>query len=178
VTLPETHSIRLAEAVRDQLRQDHRTLATLESCTGGLIASILTDVPGAGYLVGAGVAYSVPAKEKFGVPPGLIERHGVVSTEVAAAMARAAADWFGAELGLAITGVAGPDPEDGVQPGSAFAAVFDRYAPAEVQQLWVPGERRQAKLEMAHLALGILLEHLDRFRSQGVSQSVASWIGR
>lgn len=77
------------------------SLASLESCTGGLIASLLTDVEGAGYLVGAGVAYSPAAKAAFGVSPRVIERYGLVSREVALALAERAARWFETDVGWA-----------------------------------------------------------------------------
>jgi nicotinamide-nucleotide amidase len=88
-----------------------RTIATAESCTGGLLAARLTDAPGASaYVLGGVVAYSNAAKvSQLGVEPALIERHGAVSTEVAAAMADGARERFGADVGVGITGVAGPD---------------------------------------------------------------------
>ena len=81
-----------------------------ESCSGGKLAARLTDRPGSSaYFVGGVVAYSNQAKtELLGVPPGLIETHGAVSTEVAEAMARGAMARFGADLGVGVTGVAGP----------------------------------------------------------------------
>ena len=86
------------------------TLALAESCTGGLMAGRLTDRAGASeYLLGGGVVYSNQAKiDLAGVPPELIERCGAVSTEVAEALAEGIARRFGAELGVGITGVAGP----------------------------------------------------------------------
>lgn len=86
-------------------------LATAESCTGGLVAEMLTDVPGASAVLNAGwVTYSNTAKiECLGVPAEQIELHGAVSSAVAQAMARGAAERGHAEVGLAITGIAGPD---------------------------------------------------------------------
>ncbi len=86
------------------------TLALAESCTGGLVAARLTDVPGSSAFMLAGyVAYSNEAKARdLGVPLDLIEGHGAVSREVAAAMATGARSRAGADIGLAITGIAGP----------------------------------------------------------------------
>jgi nicotinamide-nucleotide amidase len=88
-----------------------RTVAVAESCTGGLMAGRLTDRPGSSaYVAGGVVAYSNRAKiELVGVDAGLIERFGAVSTEVAEALADGAAERFGADVGIGITGIAGPD---------------------------------------------------------------------
>jgi nicotinamide-nucleotide amidase len=88
----------------------HR-LGLAESCSGGLLAARVTDLPGASaYMAGGVVAYADEAKtELLGVDPGLIERHGAVSPEVAAAMSEGALGRFGADVAVAITGIAGPD---------------------------------------------------------------------
>jgi nicotinamide-nucleotide amidase len=87
-----------------------RRLALAESCSGGLLAARITDLPGASeYLAGGVVAYSNEAKvELLGVDPGLIEAEGAVSAEVAEAMARGALERFGADVAVSITGIAGP----------------------------------------------------------------------
>jgi nicotinamide-nucleotide amidase len=85
------------------------TLATMESCTGGLLASVITDVPGSSvYFKGGQVTYSNNAKVAAGVPADLIQNHGAVSEQVAVAMAVAARGNFAADIGIGITGVAGP----------------------------------------------------------------------
>jgi competence/damage-inducible protein CinA-like protein len=88
-----------------------RRLALAESCSAGLLAARITDLPGASaYFAGGVVAYSNEAKtDLLGVDPGLIEEHGAVSAEVAEAMSRGALDRFGADVAVAITGIAGPD---------------------------------------------------------------------
>src|SRR6185437_14868678 len=87
------------------------TLAAAESCTAGLFAARITDRAGSSaYFLGGGVVYSNEAKiDLAGVDPGLIERCGAVSTEVAEALAEGIAERFDAELGVGITGIAGPD---------------------------------------------------------------------
>jgi nicotinamide-nucleotide amidase len=86
------------------------TVAVAESCTGGLMAGRLTDRAGSSaYVLGGVTAYSNEAKVALvGVPAALIERHGAVSPEVAAALADGARERFAAELGIGITGIAGP----------------------------------------------------------------------
>jgi nicotinamide-nucleotide amidase len=93
-----------------RLLQGHR-LALAESCSGGLLAARITDLPGASaYFAGGVVAYSNEAKaEQLGVGPELIGKHGAVSPEVAEAMSRGALERFGADVAVAITGIAGPD---------------------------------------------------------------------
>ena len=92
-----------------KLLAGHR-LGLAESCSGGLLAARITDVPGASeYMAGSVVAYSNEAKaELLGVDPGLIERHGAVSPEVAEAMALGALERFEADVAVSITGIAGP----------------------------------------------------------------------
>jgi nicotinamide-nucleotide amidase len=93
-----------------KLLKGHR-LGLAESCSGGLLAARITDVPGASeYMAGSVVAYANEAKvELLGVDPGLIDERGAVSPEVAEAMALGALDRFGADVAVAITGIAGPD---------------------------------------------------------------------
>ena len=93
-----------------KLLAGHR-LGLAESCSGGLLAARITDVPGASaYMAGSVVSYSNEAKaELLGVDPALIERHGAVSPEVAEAMAKGALERFGADVAVSITGIAGPD---------------------------------------------------------------------
>jgi nicotinamide-nucleotide amidase len=108
----------------DLLHQRGETVATMESCTGGLFASTLTDVPGAsGHFAGGLVTYQTQQKIDAGVPAEVIEEYGVVSQETARAMARVVAERFRAAYGIGITGVLGPDPLEGVPPGTVHIGV-------------------------------------------------------
>ena len=110
--------------IADQMHARKTTLAVMESCTGGLLANTLTDVPGAsGYFVGGYITYATQQKIDLGVPGDVITEYGVVSPETARAMAEAARRTSGADFGVGITGVAGPDPEDGIPPGTVHVAV-------------------------------------------------------
>lgn len=110
--------------LRDELVRRGQTLATMESATGGLLTSVLTDVPGASaYFKGGMVTYQTQTKIDAGVDPAVIEEFGVVSAETAGAMAKAARARFATDFGIGVTGVAGPDPEDGVPPGTVHVAV-------------------------------------------------------
>ena len=94
----------------DACRERGLTLATAESCTGGLVAARLTSVPGSSdVFLGAVVAYADEVKAReLGVPAEVLERHGAVSAEAAAAMAAGARARLGADVAVAVTGVAGP----------------------------------------------------------------------
>jgi nicotinamide-nucleotide amidase len=100
-----------AELVLSLLRERGLTLATAESCTGGLVSARLTDVPGSSAVfVGGVVAYSNEVKAgELGVPDDVLREHGAVSPETAAAMARGARERLGADVAVSVTGVAGPD---------------------------------------------------------------------
>lgn len=100
----------LAEALGTLLRTRGATLATAESCTGGLIGADLTSVPGSSdYYLGGAVCYANAVKiAQVGVPAAMLERHGAVSAPVAEAMAQGVAERLGATYGLSITGIAGP----------------------------------------------------------------------
>ena len=102
---------RPAFAIVSELARRGLTLATAESCTGGLLAELLTEVPGVSRVFRSGlVTYSNDSKSDFaGVDPALIARHGAVSAPVAEALARGAAERARADLALSITGIAGPD---------------------------------------------------------------------
>ena len=102
---------KLATTVVAQLKAQKLTLATAESCTGGLIAGAITAVPGSSdVLYGGFVTYANEAKiAMIGVPYSLLHRHGAVSKEVAIAMADGALGVAGTDLTLAVTGIAGPD---------------------------------------------------------------------
>jgi nicotinamide-nucleotide amidase len=112
--------------VHDLLRQKDATLSSMESCTGGLFASVMTDVPGSMTAYHGGiVSYTTDLKIASGVPDAVIREFGVVSPETAGAMAKAVRERIGTDYGLGITGVAGPDPQDGIDPGTVHVAVAD-----------------------------------------------------
>jgi nicotinamide-nucleotide amidase len=126
----------------DALKARGWRLAAAESCTGGLILGRLTDVPGSSAWVSGGVvAYANDVKvTALGVPLDLIETHGAVSEPVALAMADGARSRLGADIGVAVTGIAGPDGATALKPvGTVVIAVT---GPATlVKTLWFPGDR-------------------------------------
>lgn len=114
----------VAARVLEVLAGRAETLATAESLTGGMLAARLTDVPGASRsFVGGVVSYATRVKvSALDVPPELVEAHGVVSQECAVAMARGVRTRLEATWGLATTGVAGPDEQEGKPVGTVWVA--------------------------------------------------------
>jgi competence/damage-inducible protein CinA-like protein len=136
-----------------------RTVAVAESCTGGLVAARLTDPAGASdYFRGGVVAYSDEAKvELAGVDPELIERHGAVSPEVAAALADGAIERFGADLGIGVTGVAGPGGGSELKPvGHVCFWVSERGGERLERALQLPGGRSDIRDRSTTVALHML----------------------
>jgi nicotinamide-nucleotide amidase len=107
------------------LRERGETVATAESLTAGLVAAVLTTVPGASAAVRGGlVVYATDLKASLaGVDPDLLAAHGAVHPDVARGLAEGARERCGADWGIGLTGVAGPDPQDGVAPGTVHIAV-------------------------------------------------------
>jgi nicotinamide-nucleotide amidase len=138
------------------------TFGVAESLTGGLIASRLVNVPGASkWFRGGVVAYDSQVKfDVLGVPPG-----PVVTESAAAAMAEGAARVTGADVGLGITGVAGPDDQEGVAPGTLFVGLCLPGQLAQTRELRVPGDRERVRQYGAITALDLLRRALDALPS-------------
>jgi nicotinamide-nucleotide amidase len=134
-----------------------RTLGLAESLTGGLVASRLVNVVGASaWFRGAVVSYASDVKYNvLGVPEG-----PVVSPEAARAMAEGARRVLGADVGLAITGVAGPDPQDGQAPGTVYVGLALPGQPSEAAALSVPGDRDRVRQYATISALDLLRRRL------------------
>jgi nicotinamide-nucleotide amidase len=145
-------------AVANRLVAHGLTFGVAESLTGGLIASRLVNVPGASaWFRGGVVAYASDVKfDVLGVPVG-----PVVTETAAAAMAEGARRVTGADVGLGITGVAGPDDQEGVAPGNLFVGLALPDRPAEARQLRVPGDRDRVRQYGAISALDLLRRALD-----------------
>jgi nicotinamide-nucleotide amidase len=139
------------------LRSAGATLATAESLTGGLLASVVTAVPGASVsYVGGLVTYSTALKESvLGVPHDLVQQYGVVSAECAGAMAAGCRDVTGATYGLATTGVAGPESQDGKPVGTVFVGIAGPDGVSTVAMELV-GDRRQVQEQACREALAAL----------------------
>lgn len=146
----------LEEVAGQLLRSRGQTIAVAESCTGGLLASRLTDVPGSSdYVVGGVVAYSNRVKvEWLGVPPALIEAHGAVSEPVAVAMAEGVREKQAASIGVGITGIAGPSGGSEAKPvGTVAIAIASEGQATRVRTYRFVGGRPQIKFAATQAAL-------------------------
>jgi len=147
-----------AELVVDLLRDRGLTLATAESCTGGLVAARVTDVPGSSdVFLGSIVAYANEVKEaRLGVPAELLAEHGAVSAETAAAMAAGARAALGADVAVSVTGVAGPGGGTDEKPvGLVFLHATGPDGEL-ARRLDFPGDRETIRLRAAVAALHLV----------------------
>jgi nicotinamide-nucleotide amidase len=153
----------IEETVVRLLTERNLTLATAESCTGGLVAHRITNVPGASKVFLSGiVAYSNTAKRKFlGVRAETLSRHGAVSAAVAREMAEGAREKFGADFAISITGIAGPSGGTKTKPvGTVFIALSGPFGTDVKRQLNCYG-RRKFKEVTAAQALAMLSSRLE-----------------
>ncbi len=154
----------LAAAIGDLLRAKHLKLALAESCTGGLIASHITDVPGSSeYFLGSVVAYAYEAKEGLlNVPHALLLQHGAVSEPIARELAKNARAKFRADVAIGITGIMGPGGATPTKPlGLTYIALSASDADWCRHFVW-QGNRLENKSSAAHAALEILYEYLEK----------------
>ncbi|USZ69063.1 CinA family protein [Halorussus salilacus] len=157
------------ERLGDALRESDATLAVAESCTGGLVGSLLTDVPGSSDYFDRGlVTYSYDAKlRELGVSREALDEHGAVSEPVAREMARGVRDAAGTTWGVSTTGIAGPTggsddkPVGTVFVGVAYAGAWgtgESYATVSRHEF--DGDRREIKEQIARKALEDLLSEV------------------
>lgn len=144
-----------------------RSVATAESLTGGLVCAALTDVPGASAVVRGGViAYATDAKASvLGVDTALLERHGAVAGETAAAMAEGVRALMTADIGVATTGVAGPDAQEGHEAGTVHIAVATAAATTVVSRVGadrLAGDRWSIRRQSVELAVEVLAGRAGR----------------
>src|SRR5689334_17213331 len=150
-----------ADAVH-RLVERHETFATAESLTGGLVAATLVEIPGVSAVFRGGlVVYATDLKAKLaGVPEGLLAERGPVDPDVAVALADGARARCGADWGLATTGVAGPDPQEGKPVGLVYVAVSGPHQSA-VRELRLDGNRDAVRTESVTRVLQLLSETLQ-----------------
>jgi PncC family amidohydrolase len=156
--------VKVAERLQEVCLGRSLTVGTAESETGGLIAHLLTEVPGSsGYFNGAVVAYSNAAKTALlGVADELLAAHGAVSAQAARAMAVGARERLGVGLAVSVTGIAGPGGGSEAKPvGLTYVAVADE-AGEDVRRFHWTGDRAANKRLSAGAALELLLERASR----------------
>ncbi|MCH9719080.1 MAG: nicotinamide-nucleotide amidohydrolase family protein [Actinomycetia bacterium] len=148
-----------AEAAVAALREAQATIATAESITGGLVVGGLTSVPGSSAVVlGGVVAYSISVKQRMlGVPAAVLEQSGPVHPDTAMWMALGAARRFGANVTLATTGVAGPEPHGGSTPGQVLFGWWTDGT-GGVLQAQLSGDRWEIRAQAVELAMSIIVQ--------------------
>lgn len=160
----------IEEHVLALVRARGLTLATAESETGGIVASRLTSIPGASdVFVGGVVAYANSVKEaQLGVPAGLLEAHGAVSADVAEAMARGARERLGADVAVAVTGVAGPGGGTPEKPVGLVYLHAEGPDGGVAREFTFPGDRGSIRARSAVMALHLVRRLLTRSREEAV----------
>jgi len=152
----------LPERLLDECRERGLKLAVAESCTGGLVGHLLTEIAGSSdVFVGGVISYSDGVKTAvLDVPAEALERHGAVSAQVAVAMAEGARRRLGADIAVAVTGIAGPSGGSKAKPvGLTYVAVADAGGQDVRRHQW-QGDRSANKLASAQAALELALERL------------------
>lgn len=154
----------LAGRLLGEFTRRQATLSTAESLTGGLISAAVTNVPGASAVfLGAIVTYSTTSKHTLlGVDAELLHSRGAVDPEVALSMARGTRASFGADWGIAVTGVAGPEPQDGRPVGTVFVGLSGPDGREWPHELTLTGCRTEIREQTVHNALLLLLEALNK----------------
>jgi nicotinamide-nucleotide amidase len=146
------------------------TFATAESLTGGLVAATVVEVPGVSAVFRGGlVVYATDLKHALaGVPEDLLAERGPVDPDVALALAAGARRRCGADWGLATTGVAGPDPQDGIAPGTVYVAVDGPGdgSGGEVLELQLTGDRAAVRTESVTRVLRLFAERIEAAPTQ------------
>jgi len=162
----------LACVIMRRLRCLGKTLAVAESCTGGLLASHFTDVPGASKVfMGGIVCYRNEAKENLlGIPDSLLVQHGAVSNECAIAMATAVAELLEADYALSITGFAGP--EGGSEPAGTVYIGYHSPVGVWSRKVVLPGNRAAVKQRAVHIALDFIRRKLRRYEAHDLLESL------
>ena len=160
----------LEQAVLRLLGSTRRTLACAESLTGGGVGERLTGVPGASAsFVGSAVVYTAEAKRRvLGVPDDVLAR-GTVTEACALAMATGARELYGADLALALTGAAGPEPHDGAAPGTIWVAIADANGFTHARGFVSRGERDRVRRWAQQAGLDLVRRHLEGVPLPGTS---------
>lgn len=155
--------VELAERVQRVLIERKLTLSSAESCTGGLLGHVLTEVPGSSdYYLGGIISYSDGLKrEQLGVEAATLEKHGAVSAQTCVAMAQGARSRYGSSIAVAVTGIAGPGGGSDSKPvGLTYIGLADENGHDVRRHLW-HGDRHSNKVQSVTACLELILERLS-----------------
>jgi nicotinamide-nucleotide amidase len=148
-----------AIAVLEVLHRHGRKVVSAESCTGGLIATVLSEAPGAAEHFEGGFVVYTPEQKFFSlrIPPALIERHGTVSAEIAVAMAEGALQASTADIAVSVTGVAGPEPDEQGNPVGLVYFGCARRGAMSFHERREFGDRGRSAIRYAAAAEGLAI---------------------
>jgi nicotinamide-nucleotide amidase len=149
---------KLAEVVGEELARQGKTITTAESCTGGLLAKLLTDIPGASiYFTQGWITYSNNAKtSELGVPSDMLEKYGAVSEQVAEAMAKGARQRAKTDFAIGITGIAGPSGQTQDKPAGLVYISIASEKTSRTERYIFRTDRESVRNRSAHTALNLL----------------------
>lgn len=153
------------EDVSNELKRKKLTIAVAESCTGGLLSSTLTDLPGSSnYFMEGIVTYSIDSKkQRLGINSEIIVKYGVISAKVASAMAEASRNFLNNDIGIGVTGNTGPSVnQEGTPVGLVYIAISSKYI-TKVYDFNFTGSRSEIKRKVVQETLNILKETLKEF---------------
>jgi nicotinamide-nucleotide amidase len=155
---PDPQIFALAKQVGERLVTLRKSLAVAESCTGGLLGAAVTDVPGSSaYFLGGVISYADQVKlDQLRVPAATLRRYGAVSEETAAAMASGVRQLLHADIGLSITGVAGPEAEGSKPIGLTFIGIATQLTTSTYRFQWT-GDRWDNRRRSVIAALELLV---------------------
>ena len=159
----------LAARIGDELQEQRSALATVESCTGGWIAQILTDIPGSSRWFERGfITYSNEAKmDMVGVREGTLAQFGAVSEQTVREMALGGLEYSWADCALAVTGIAGPSGGTPLKPVGTVWVAWAEEGGVDTHCFNFEGDRRQVREQTVAVVLLGLLERLEARRSDG-----------
>ena len=154
-----SEELKLAAEVGKMLKQKKFTIAAAESCTGGLFTSLLTDIAGSSaYVKGSVISYTNAVKHDIvGVKAETLEKFGAVSEETAAEMSTGIRNLLSTDIGVGITGLAGPDGDEGKAPGLVYISISDNKVNI-TNEFHFKGDRLAVKKAAAMAALKLVLE--------------------
>ena len=160
----------LAEVVGEQLIRQKKTVSVAESCTAGLVAKLLTDVPGSSrYFTHGWITYSNIAKTgELGVAAEVIEKYGAVSEQVSKAMASCARKKAQSDYAIGITGIAGPDGGTEQKPVGLVYISVDSDNGCDTKYCYFSHDRRSVRLRAAQTALNMLRLKLTKYPGDGI----------
>jgi nicotinamide-nucleotide amidase len=166
----------IAEVIFREVRNLNKTIAVAESCTGGLLSSSFTEIPGISKVFhGGAVCYHNDAKvQMLDVPESMIEQHGAVSEEVAIAMATGACEKYGADYGLSVTGFAGPTGGTQVLPVGSIYLGYASPVGVWAKKIQLRGDRASNRRRAATAALDWMRRKLRKYKLEEVFAAAES----